>query len=213
MVSGTLIWPLNSLAHRPAATARGIAGSSVTLDLAAASRDRRPDRRRPAFLAAAPAAQRVVPLALREWDVAIPDLPEPLDGLRIVQLSDLHFAPCFERRFFEAGRRRLPRLGADLVVITGDLVEDDDTIAWIEPLLSPLEARLGKFAILGNHDKEHQPRTIVGELGRAGFEMLEGRWTTLDARRDDAGDRRDVGPVGPGVRPAATCRRPTSASC
>ena len=69
---------------------------------------------------------------------------------------------------------------ADLVVMTGDLVEDDETIGWVEPLLSPLEARLGKFAILGNHDNEHQPRTIAGELERAGFEMLEGRWTTLD---------------------------------
>ena len=46
-----------------------------------------------------------------------------------------------------------------------------------------------------------------------GFEILEGRWTTLDARRDDAGDRRDVRPVGAGLRPRATCRRPTSASC
>ena len=59
-------------------------------------------------------------------------------------------------------------------------MEDDETISWVEPLLSPLEARLGKFAILGNHDNEHQPQAIAGELARAGFEMLEGRWTTLD---------------------------------
>ena len=59
-------------------------------------------------------------------------------------------------------------------------MEDDETISWVEPLLSPLAARLGKFAILGNHDNEHQPQAIAGELGRAGFEMLEGRWTTLD---------------------------------
>src|SRR5262249_38731372 len=68
---------------------------------------------------------------------------------------------------------------ADLVFLTGDVVEEDETIAWIEPLLGRLDARLGKFAILGNHDDEHQPRTVVRELARAGFETLEGRWTTI----------------------------------
>ena len=68
-------------------------------------------------------------------------------------------------------------------MIAGDLVEDEDTISWVEPLLSPLSARIGKFAILGNHDNEHQPQAIAGELGRAGFEMLEGRWATLDLER------------------------------
>ena len=87
---------------------------------------------------------------------------------------------CFQRRFFEAVVDACQGWTADLVVMTGDLVEVDETIGWVEPLLRPLDARLGKFAILGNHDKEHQPKAISAELGRAGFEMLEGRWTTLD---------------------------------
>ncbi len=162
--------------RRPA----GIAGRSEALDLA--SRDGHdaligPGRR--SWLLRLPRNESFR-LQLREWDLTVPDLPEPLDGLRIVQFSDLHIAPCFERRFFEAVVEACLDWQADLVVMTGDLVEDDDTIAWVEPLLAPLEARLGKFAILGNHDNEHQPRTITGELGRAGFEMLEGRWTTLD---------------------------------
>ena len=33
-------------------------------------------------------------LQLREWDLAIPNLPEALDGLQIVQISDLHIAPA-----------------------------------------------------------------------------------------------------------------------
>ncbi len=106
--------------------------------------------------------------------------PSRCGGLRIVQMSDLHVARCFDRRFFEDVVRACLEWPADLVVMTGDLVEDDETISWVEPLLSPLEARLGKFAILGNHDKEHQPRLITEEVRRAGFEILEGRWTTLD---------------------------------
>ena len=180
VVSGTVIWPLNSLLivrrRRPA----GIEGSSLTLDLAEqGGADALIGAGRDSWMLRLPRNESFR-LQLREWHLAIPNLPDRLDGLQVVQISDLHIAPCFERRFFEAVIDACLGWSADLLVMTGDLVEADETISWVEPLLSPLEARLGKFAILGNHDNEHQPRIIAGELERAGFEMLEGRWTTLD---------------------------------
>jgi uncharacterized protein len=180
VVSGVVIWPLNSQLilrrRRPA----GIEGSSVTLDLARqAGSDALIGAGRGSWLLRLPRNQSFQ-LQLHEWDLAIPNLPEGLDGLQIVQISDLHIAPCFNRRFFEAVVDACHGWRADMVVMTGDLVEDDETISWVEPLLSPLEARLGKFAILGNHDNDHQPLAIAGELRGAGFEMLEARWTTLD---------------------------------
>src|SRR5262249_26885525 len=117
---------------------------------------------------------------LRAWDVALPGLPARLDGLSIVHVSDLHLAPCFERLFFDAILGACAGWQFDLVLITGDLVEHDQTIDWIEPLLGRLKARLGKFAILGNHDHDHDHEAILRALVRAGFETLEGRWTTLE---------------------------------
>ncbi len=61
----------------------------------------------------------------------------------IVQITDLHFAPCFERRYFEMVVDACRDWRADLVVITGDIVEHDDVIAWIEPLLGPPRPGLG----------------------------------------------------------------------
>ena len=98
--------------------------------------------------------------------MAIPGLTAPLDGLKIVQLTDLHLAPCFGPAYFERVIDACRGWDADLVVLTGDVVEDDAAIAWIEPLLAPLQARLGKLAILGNHDEDHQPRAIIEELAR-----------------------------------------------
>lgn len=123
-------------------------------------------------------------LHLREWEVGLPHLPESFDGLEIVQLTDLHLAPCFDRKFFEAVVESCQGWHADLVVVTGDLIEDDSVVEWIEPLLCRLEARLGKFAILGNHDRDHHPDRIVAELSRAGFETRDGEWTTIE--RDGA---------------------------
>jgi uncharacterized protein len=178
-VSGTLVLPLTSIRIAWRRRPRGIAGSSQTLDLA------HPDGMaaligsgRRSWLLRLPRNESFS-LCLRHWDLPVPNLPEPLDGFHVVQISDLHFAPCFERRYFESVVDACRDWRTDLIVITGDLVDHDDAIAWIEPILGPLEARLGKFAILGNHDEDHQPLMIVGELGRAGFETLEGRWTTV----------------------------------
>ena len=82
---------------------------------------------------------------MREWELAYPGLPESLEGLTIVQLTDLHLAPCYDRRYFERVVEACRDWTADLVVVTGDLVEHDEAIAWIEPVLGRLEARLGKY--------------------------------------------------------------------
>jgi uncharacterized protein len=181
VVSCTIVGPFNSMRIAWRCRPDGIAGSSQTLDLT------QPEGTaaligsgRHSWLLSLPRNESFN-LRLRHWDMAIPDLPEPLDGLHVVHITDLHFAPCFERRFFELVVDACRDWRTDLVVITGDLVDHDDTIAWIEPVLGPLEARLGKFAILGNHDQIHQPGTILNELARAGFETLEGRWTTIVA--------------------------------
>jgi predicted MPP superfamily phosphohydrolase len=202
VVSGTLIGPLNSLRIVLRRHPAGIVGSAVTLDLAAEDGAAALiGFGRNAWLLSLPGNESFH-LQLREWDVAIPDLPEPLEGLRIVQISDLHIAPCFKHRFFSAVVEACLNWQADLVVMTGDLVEDDIAITWVEPLLSPLEARLGKFAILGNHDNDHQPRTIALELGRAGFEMLEGRWTTVDVNGTSLAIGGTSQPWGPGLTAA-----------
>ncbi len=142
-------------------------------------------------------------LALREYDVAITGLPESLAGLRIVQLSDLHMAPSFRRRYFERVMAACQDWDADLLILTGDVVDADEVIPWIEPLLAPLSARLGKYAILGNHDEEHQPSAIVDELTRAGFETLEGQWTTLDVDGATIAMGGTSAPWGPDVDPCS----------
>ncbi|ODU00132.1 MAG: hypothetical protein ABS79_03825 [Planctomycetes bacterium SCN 63-9] len=115
-----------------------------------------------------------------EWDLEFPRLPRSLHGLSVIHLTDLHFARCFRREFFEAVIDASRDWKADLVLLTGDLIDDAETLAWIEPILGRLDARLGKFAILGNHDYEHQTDAILRELRRAGFETLEGKWATID---------------------------------
>jgi len=169
VVSGGLIWPITSLALGLRRRPSGVTGQSELLDLGA-------ERGTDALVGTGKGAWQLrLPgnesLRLRccSWEVRHPGLPEALDGLSIVQLSDLHFAPLYDRAFFDRVVQACRDWPADLVVITGDLIDSDLVLGWIEPVLEPLEARLGKFAILGNHDVEHQPDRVLDALEAAGL--------------------------------------------
>lgn len=92
-------------------------------------------------------------LVVRRHEASFDDLPEGLDGLRIVQLSDLHVGPHTPRghlrRIVEAVRAERP----DLLAITGDQVDDHDLdVAHFARAFGELRAPLGVYAIAGNHD-------------------------------------------------------------
>jgi predicted MPP superfamily phosphohydrolase len=53
-------------------------------------------------------------------------------------------------------------------------------LEWIAPIFSRMTGRLGQFAILGNHDYRHDGPGILRELGRGGFEGVDGRWVRLE---------------------------------
>jgi predicted MPP superfamily phosphohydrolase len=179
-VSGIAIWPLNTIALALRPTPAGITGNTRTIDLSAREgTDALRGLGSGSWLLRLPGNESFQ-LAVRDWELRIPALPVELDGLEIVQLTDLHLAPCYTRRFFELAVEQCLGWEADLVILTGDLVEDDDAIGWIQPVLGRIKSRCGKFAILGNHDLDHQPETVRAELEHLEFTTLEGEWTTLE---------------------------------
>ena len=120
-------------------------------------------------------------LAIREVEITIPDLPSPLDGLTILHLTDLHMGPTYPRAYFEAVADEAARLGADLVLCSGDIVEHQKVIPWVVPILGRIPKGLGRFAILGNHDFHHHPGAIRSAVEAAGFEDVDGRWRVVEA--------------------------------
>lgn len=209
-LSGGLIWPITSLGLGLRRRPSGVTGHVDLLDLGAeCGVDALVGTGRGAWQLRLPGNES---LRLRRsaWEVQHPGLPQALDGLSVVQLSDLHFAPVYDRAYFDRVVQACRDWTADLVVITGDLIDSDEVLGWIEPLLEPLEARLGKFGILGNHDVEHQPDRVLDALAAAGFGSLEGRWSVIEengARLAVGGTSAPWGPALPrGSMPAADFR-------
>jgi predicted MPP superfamily phosphohydrolase len=92
-------------------------------------------------------------LVVRRVDADVPDLPSEFDGLRIVQLSDLHIGPHTNRRFLQKVVNAARSLKPDIIAVTGDLIDDRaEDVAVYARALGSLEAPLGVYMIPGNHD-------------------------------------------------------------
>ena len=92
-------------------------------------------------------------LVVRRVDVEVPGLAAEFDGLRIAQLSDLHVGPHTSRRFLRRIVEATGKLSADLIAVTGDLVDDRaEDVATYAKALGSLTAPLGVYMIPGNHD-------------------------------------------------------------
>src|SRR5919112_93198 len=92
-------------------------------------------------------------LVVRRVDADVPDLPSEFDGLRIVQLSDLHIGPHTNRRFLQRVVNATRSLEPDIIAVTGDLIDDRaEDVAVYARALGSLHAPLGVYMIPGNHD-------------------------------------------------------------
>ena len=93
------------------------------------------------------------PVATRRVTVPVEGLPEGLEGLRILQISDLHLGPLVRRSQVDHIVSAGNALKLDLIAITGDLVDGgaDGTRAKAGRMAA-LQATHGVFFITGNHE-------------------------------------------------------------
>ncbi|HEY2412553.1 MAG TPA: metallophosphoesterase [Pirellulaceae bacterium] len=122
----------------------------------------------------------ILELAVQQKTLRLPNLPEPLDGLRIAHLSDLHMTGQLGPEFYDCVVEETNALAPDIVVITGDILEKEHCLPWIEPTLGRLHARHGKFFILGNHEQRlRDVASLRRSLTGAGLIDLGSKTQTL----------------------------------
>ncbi|MGQ9497655.1 MAG: metallophosphoesterase [Desulfotomaculales bacterium] len=111
-------------------------------------------------------------------EVPLPGLPAELDGLTIVQISDLHygFGRFRSKESVTQITRLISSLHPDLIVFTGDLLDRSAAPALADTLpLKGVEAPLGVYAVMGNHDHHFGKEKIARSLAEAGLEVLVNR--------------------------------------
>jgi uncharacterized protein len=114
-------------------------------------------------------------------EVRVDDLPRELQGFTIAQLSDIHVGPTIKRRFVEGVVERVNRLEADMVAITGDLVDGSvGELAHHTAPLAGLRSRHGTYVVTGNHEYYSGAHAWIHELTRLGARVLLNEHVVLD---------------------------------
>ncbi|WKW46976.1 metallophosphoesterase [Myroides sp. JBRI-B21084] len=123
---------------------------------------------------------------VREETIAFNDLPKSFDGLKILQISDLHVGSWDNKAAIEKGIELINKQEYDLLLFTGDFVntlatESDPWIGLLQKIKTP---KYGKHAVLGNHDygeyvtwktaaaKEANFKQIKHNIVKSGFNLL-----------------------------------------
>ncbi len=91
-------------------------------------------------------------LHIHRKTLRLPRLPAELNGLTVAHLSDLHMIGNLTEPFYDQVVAATSALDPDVVCISGDILEKTCCLPWIGRTLGKLQARHGKFFILGNHE-------------------------------------------------------------
>jgi predicted MPP superfamily phosphohydrolase len=124
-------------------------------------------------------ARRTAPVVTVEIPVA--GLAPALEGFTIAQISDLHVGPTIRREYVERVVERVNRIGADMVAITGDIVDGSvaELASHTEPL-GGLTSRHGTYVVTGNHEYYSGAHSWIRELRRLGAHVLLNEHVVLE---------------------------------
>jgi predicted MPP superfamily phosphohydrolase len=105
-------------------------------------------------------------------DLAIAGLHADLEGLRIVQISDLHVGRTIRRHYVERTVQKARALAPDLVALTGDMV--DGPVERLASHVEPLREVAGEasFFVLGNHDCYSGAERWIAHFRSMGMRVL-----------------------------------------
>ena len=122
-------------------------------------------------------------IATERMTFRIAGLPKDLEGLRICHLSDFHLTGQLDRSFFQRIVDMANEFDPDLILVTGDLVDEEECLDWIEPIFGSLSARHGVFYVLGNHDRRiHDEEMYRQRLNDTGMVGVAGAWQTVSIK-------------------------------
>lgn len=121
-------------------------------------------------------------LTVHDYKVENSNLPKTFNGLKIVHIADIHYGTGYNKTRLEKLIKSVNELKPDIVVFTGDLVDekfniDDDSSKNLTDKLSSIKSKYGKYAIIGNHDVNNEK--YANMISASGFKLLKNSFDTI----------------------------------
>ncbi len=129
---------------------------------------------------------------VKDYTYRSPEVPDAFDGTRVVLVTDIHRGPFFSQERVASLVERVNALEPDLVLLGGDYVYlGTKYAASCFEALEELEAPLGCYAVLGNHDYgkyqdgENGPNDVIKAMEQADITLLreDAVWIEKGAER------------------------------
>jgi len=130
---------------------------------------------------------------LKKIDISLKRLPAEFEGFTIVQLSDFHYEERFSIFPIRKAVELVNAISPDLIVLTGDFItvgmfesgsharrHAAEAAAPCASILSGLKGRLGKYAVLGNHDAFANATLVTRALEASGIPVLNNRSVPIE---------------------------------
>jgi hypothetical protein len=123
------------------------------------------------------------PVQVKRVEVPLRRLPRELDGLRVVQITDIHIGPTLDGAWLRSVVDKVNALKPDVIAITGDLV--DGPVARLREHVRPigdLKAAHGVYFVTGNHEYYAGADEWLHELSNLGIRVLCNERVTIQPR-------------------------------
>ncbi|HLR80357.1 MAG TPA: metallophosphoesterase [Bacillota bacterium] len=115
-------------------------------------------------------------------------LPKTFNNFKIIHFTDTHIGFHYTLEQFRQLVSKINEYKPDLIVFTGDLVDNPKKYVWNDTIieqLRSLSATQGKFWVYGNHDHGGYGTDVVKRvMDRANFQLLKNEHTTIDLNND-----------------------------
>jgi len=121
-------------------------------------------------------------VSVKSVTIFLERLPASFNGLRIVQMTDLHIGPLIKGDWLRRVVQRVNLLQPDIIVITGDLVDGSvhELRHHVEPL-AHLQSKYGTYFVTGNHEYYSGVEEWCAYLTSLGVQVLRNRRVTIQS--------------------------------
>ena len=127
----------------------------------------------------------------KEYTIYDEEISSGFDGLKIVHFSDLHYNRAITLDKVKKIIKEVNLINPDIVVFTGDLIDQDATLSSddyddLTNLLNDINAKYGKYAVMGNHDYVSDMDSIIDVYDNSGFNYLDNEYDIIYNERNES---------------------------
>ncbi len=124
-------------------------------------------------------------LKVKEYKVVNSKITDSYHGLKIIHLTDIHYGSTVNEKELNNIVDKVNEIQPDIVVMTGDLI--DERLSYDKDIiincLSKIEAKLGKFAVSGNHDIPLDDYNYI--VKESGFTSLDNKYELIYSKSNE----------------------------